>query len=193
MTNTFKVGDKVEFIENYGNYKKGDTVTVTLIRQRLISANGYKGSTECFDYRLKLVPPEFTYEDIQKGDTIRRTQTYLSGAKDVREGVAVRQGSYYWADAGRGFILAFDEDTDWEGVTLELLNRPTPPEPKKPWEDAKPGTVLRRTTPTVNGTSLLILQENGEWLIRYSNGGTHTPYASIGEYIHESDKIEVVS
>lgn len=114
-------GGTTKFTVTEGNdrYTKGDRISVTTKRCTLIEP----------------AQKPFTFEDIQKGDTIRRTRIYAAGSKEVREGVANYKGAYYWADGiTKGFILAYGGENESDDVTYELLERPEPPH----WTESKP-------------------------------------------------------
>ena len=116
------------------------------------------------DQYLELVEDTFTFKDIQKGDTIRRTRKHKGGATEVREGVVGKKGSWYWATEDDQYILAYETDTatNKEGVTLELVNRPEPEPTKEEWETAKPGDRL--VVKNKEGvTRILTKQADGEW------------------------------
>lgn len=114
-----------------------------------------------------LVPAEkpFGFEDIQEGDTIRRTKVYKSGALEVREGTVGKRGDYYWADETGHFILAYDAESETgEGVTYELLERPEPPKEPEIWEDRKPGDKLVSYFKHDGKLERIFTkQEDGEW------------------------------
>ena len=143
MTN-FKVGDRVvvDLDTPESSWHKAEGVVVETrnsphyAQVKITKGFGADGIERTL-YNLTLLP--FSYEDIQKGDKIRRTKVYSSGAKDIREGVVGKQGSYYWADENGNFIIAYDSEP--EGTTLELLERPDPPATKL-WENRKPGDQI---------------------------------------------------
>jgi len=116
---------------------------------------------------LTVIPP-FTFSDIQVGDTIRRTQTFKGGAKEVREGTVEKKESWYVSTADYSYILAYEGDDYQTGATLELLNRPEPEPVKEVWEDAKVGDVFKRVNKS-NGVSFFLREEEG-WKFLYDNG-----------------------
>lgn len=176
--NDFKVGDKVRITSNgyadkewigvegivegpglfpnAGQYKVRLTKTMTTGKPVGYVAN--------LGRNLELVETPFTFKDIQEGDTIRRTHVHKDGAKDTREGVAAIKGAYYWATADGSFILAYDSDN--EGVTLELLNRPEPEPVKEVWEDAK--VLTRQYAEFPKDT--FVREDDGSWTIHYGQG-----------------------
>jgi hypothetical protein len=127
-----------------------------------------------FEFKY-LVPAEkkLTFEDIQKGDKIRRTETYKSGAKEVREGTVAHKGSWYAED--ENLMLAYDSDTGKATVTLELLERPEPV--KEVWEDAKAGDVFKRVERD-NTQSTVTRLEDG-WLVTYAHGQNRVSVSSF--------------
>ena len=117
------------------------------------------------------VIPSFTFKDIQVGDTIRRTQTFKSGATEVREGTVEKKASWYVSTDADSYILAYDTDGT-NDTTLELLNRPEPEPVKAVWEDAKDGDVFKRVN-KANGVSYLLRREE-DWMFLYDNGSVAT-------------------
>lgn len=174
---TFKVGDRVEFIEHFmGAATTGTQATVTHTTSggtyTTVKTDDGEEYTP-YSRRLKLVeaPKPFTFKDIQVGDTIRRTLTRKSGAKEVREGTVSQVASWYAED--EGYLLAYDTDTaEAEDVTLELLNRPEP----KPTllENTKKGDrlVLAKTS---GHTKVYTKGKNDQWetLIIKPDGGSY--------------------
>lgn len=169
----FKVGDKVRYPESGSNSAWVGTegeVTGTgkgwhglNYEVKVTKAGGYQnkeGETVILmESNLELVP-SFTFEDIQEGDTIRRTVKRSSGATEVREGVVKGKGGYYWED-GTGYILAYAKTYEGGDVTYELLERPEPkPEPKL-WDDAKVGDKL--VVPGANNTRVLTKVADDKW------------------------------
>lgn len=174
MTTAFKTGDKVEYVEYHDGRKAGTKATVLLGKDspnEIITVEDEFGiKNMAYARRFKLVEEKpFTYADIQVGDKIRRTRTYKTGELEVREGTVTRKASGY-LDGGSA-ILAYDTDDAKSTVTLELLERPEPPKPAKPWDYAKPGDVLFRLYKDgVKDT--FIKKANGGWTIFYPAGGT---------------------
>lgn len=138
----FKVGDKVVVQANPGWAKEGQTGVIERVD---LEDSGLpydvKGDEEwnfwMREQDLELVK-EFTFADIQKGDTIRAEYTEY-GVKHIREGIAY--SSYgntftYWGTAESGLIA----DTGWENTTYTLLERPEPPKPN-PFAEAKVGSI----------------------------------------------------
>lgn len=172
IANDFKVGDKVEYLQDHDGFKQGTQAKVIETGSLVTVVHADGADNMLLAHRLRLVvdAPEFSYKDIREGDTIRRTKTYLSGATDTREGVAGHRGSYYWAEAGNSFILAYESDVP-ANVTLELVNRPEAP---KPWEGAVPGTVLLRHNfpegPETECPDHVIKLANGDWRLVYGSG-----------------------
>ena len=171
----FKVGDKVRYPESGSNadwYGVEGEITETGIgwqkqnyQLKVTKGKGYaakEGETVILkESNLELVP-SFTFEDIQEGDTIRRTVKRSSGATEVREGVAKEKGGYYWED-GTGYILAYAKVHESDDVTYELLERPEPkPEPKL-WDDAKPGDVLVISRVNSDVTRVVTKRAEGHW------------------------------
>ena len=158
---TFKVGDKVKYTGDcatfsgaLGGHQPAEGVVTDVgnrigtTRVELTSrVRGYSegSSVSLFTRNLELIKEPvkpFTFADIQKGDKIRRTKVYGSGATEVREGVAETKGSYYWADETTNFILAYDPTSEFGDVTYELLERPEPPKEPELWENREPGDKL---------------------------------------------------
>lgn len=115
--------------------------------------------------------PEFTFKDIQVGDTVRRTRKYEDGSTEVYEGVITKKTTYYAENDN--LTVAFSSDSEDGGVTLELVNRPEPEPEPEPWETAKAGDRL-----VVKGegvTRILTKQENGYWgtLLIKAGGSSH--------------------
>jgi hypothetical protein len=102
--------------------------TVILTKAATGWASNYTVGSEARlgDYNLELVEPEFSFKDIQVGDTIRRTRKHEGGATEVREGVAGKKGSWYWATKDDQYILAYEDDDRNAAATIELLSRPEP-------------------------------------------------------------------
>lgn len=125
------------------------------------------------NHEVAVIPP-FTFEDIQVGDTIRRTHNFKDGCVEVREGTVGNKKNWYVSNESGTYILAYDHDTKAEDTTLELLDRPEPePEPVKAvWEDAKPGDVFKRVNRS-GGISFLLKEEEG-WKFMYENGAVNT-------------------
>lgn len=137
----FKAGDKVRITNSTGT-----TISSWIGVEGIVKGNGlyYTHTTlelttspnESFPVgskanistaKLELIEePSFTFKDIQKGDTIRRTRTFKDGATEAREGVVSSKGSYYWATEDGNYILAYDTDDKNEQVALELVSRPEP-------------------------------------------------------------------
>lgn len=192
----FNKGDKVRFndksntawygvegiVENNNNTYNNNTLRLTIAPTGW--ASNYKVGDEAriSDHYLELVETPFTFKDIQKGDTIRRTATY-KGATEVREGVVGSKGSYYWAAEQGNYILAYDTDDAPKDVTLELLNRPEP-EPTL-LEGTKTGDQLVLTLH--NGVSKVYTKKaDGDWsTLVFKNGD----YSHIG-FTWEQDNLE---
>lgn len=175
---TFKVGDRVEFVEDYGfGADKGAQGVVTALVSggtfvRVELDNG--PTVEPFPHRLQKVEPAFTFADIQVGDKIRRTLTRDTGTTEVREGTVVEKSSLYALDAkrtgrvGDSYILAYDSDGDpaKPQVKLELLDRPKP----KHWTETKPvGSVAIYLA----GMFTKTFRKTGddEWVVVYPEDG----------------------
>jgi hypothetical protein len=150
VTTTFKAGDKVSFHQEDNVHWQGGHGIITAVHPGTHGTTKYdveiveaplrntvyrKGNTirgiDNYSGWMTLVETSFTFADIQVGDTIRRTRTYVDGSTAIREGVVANRGSYYWENKDSTLILAQEDDTDNQQVTLELLNRPEP-EPVKP-------------------------------------------------------------
>jgi len=121
---------------------------------------------------LELVEDTFTFKDIQKGDTIRRTLLNKGGSTEVREGVVGHKGSWYWATKDNQYILAYADDDTNKAVTLELVDRPEP-EP----------TLLEGTKA---GDQLVLKLYNGATKVhtRNAKGTWDTIVFRNGEYSH---------
>lgn len=180
----FEVGDTVEFREDYDSSKTGDRGTVTkgnsyfggLVRVDL--GDGKK--TECFAYRLKKVGAEtFTFKDIQEGDRIRRTYTYISGAAVSREGVVTDVDANRAQDTKTLLTLAFVSDDSNENVTLELVNRPEPVKEPKLWEDRAIGDKIIRKEATQ--LTVFTKTDEDEWESLYLTNGTSKSHTG-GEF-----------
>ena len=164
----FKVGDRVivDLDTPESAWHKAEGVVVETRNSphcaKVQITEGFGADSEARTlYNLTLLP--FTYEDIQQGDKIRRTKVYADRSTEVREGVAGFKGSYYWANFGENYILAYDTDHEaLEGVTYELLERPEPPAPKL-WENRKPGDKI--TTYKAGGTldRIFTKRDDGRW------------------------------
>lgn len=117
-------------------------------------------------YKLELIEAKFTFKDIQKGDTIRRTEKWDStGTVNAVEGV-VTHVTNTQASTGEGLLVGYYRDDENPHMTLELLSRPEPEPVKEAWETAKPGTVIPR------GKDFLILNDKG-WAVLYEDGSLH--------------------
>jgi hypothetical protein len=81
---------------------------------------------------LEVVP--FGFNDIRKGDKIRRTLTREDGTLTIVEGVAERLYSTYEWLTENGHALSFESDDERTDATLELVERPEP----KHWAYTKP-------------------------------------------------------
>jgi len=178
VTTTFKAGDKVRVLST-GYTDKAWIGVEGIVQGHGLYANQYKikltdpkatglavGYLANLGGKLELVEPSFTFADIQVGDTIRRTQTFKSGATEVREGTVGHKASWY-AEDGSDYILAYDTD-DKPEVTLELLNRPEPEPVKEVWEDAKVGDVFKRVNK--NGKWSYFIHTGDGWDVVYENG-----------------------
>lgn len=122
--------------------------------------------------------PEFTFKDIQVGDTVRRTRKYEDGSTEVYEGVITKKTAYYAENDNLTVAYSSDDTREDGSVTLELVNRPEPePEPvKEAWETAKAGDRL--VVKGEGGTRILTKQENGEWeTLIVTDGGSHTGFS----------------
>lgn len=191
----FKVGDKVEVFQNgltapawvgvQGIVKEvlsyGYRVELTDVAKTGERA-GYRARLNGDNLKLVEEPKPFTFKDIQVGDTIRRTLTRKSGAKEVREGTVSRFGSYFAED--NGYILAYDTDDANHGTTLELVNRPEP----KPTllENTKKGDTL--VIAFNNGvTKVYTKGKKGSWttLVLTGNGKAHTGYTWSSEALEK--------
>lgn len=146
-------------------------------------------------YNLTLLP--FTYEDIQKGDRIRRTKVYKSGATEVREGVAAKKAEPqgFWADEHNQFILAYDAKSEApEGITYELLERPEPPAPKL-WENRKPGDQLITYEEDGSVDRIFTKRADGRWntFNVIKNGMSGNGFArtdrQVAEFVTESTEL----
>lgn len=164
MTN-FKVGDRVivDLDTPHSEWHKAEGVVVETRNSphcaKVQITEGFGADSEARTlYNLTLLP--FTYGDIQQGDKIRRTKVYSSGAKDIREGVVGKQGSYYWADENGNFIIAYDSEP--EGTTLELLERPEPPKPEL-WENRKVGDQLITYKPDGSWDRIMTKKRDNYW------------------------------
>lgn len=180
---SFKVGDKVEFVESYLGHRRieiGETAVVTKggDEHSLIHVTLDKdgGRTECFGYRLKHAPTALTefprpieFADIQKGDTIRRTITLTDGTKSSIEGVVNRVGETTRSTKGHTGLAYSTDDSD-TAVTLELLARPEP-EPEKIGEGDPIGTVYKRKRSGRDTWDLFTKVSDTEWEVFYPDSG----------------------
>lgn len=149
---TFKEGDRVTikgFGSPGGNYE-GKTGTIDHMyggvntARVLLEDSPHKEGTFNVKYLVPAEPKPFTFEDIQAGDTIRRTAVG-DGYTEVREGVVCGLMKWYAYSKDNKYILAYDKTSEiMHDVTYELLNRPEPkPEPKL-WENRKAGDQIIR-------------------------------------------------
>lgn len=153
----FKVGDKVTVDASYEPHTKPGNY---VFAERPAEISNVRGSSHSLKFTdegkaphlmsgtfgkqyIKALPEEkpFTFADIQKGDTIRRTETWETGTVRVYEGVVtdVNSSSAYTAE---GLPVGHCRDKDNKHLTLELVNRPEP-EPKL-WEKAEVGDSIIR-------------------------------------------------
>lgn len=180
LTHTYKTGDRIEFVDYHdGKAVKGDTAVVTANEAPLdgwgglavkykLDKNGVTG--ECFVHRVKLAP-EFTFKDIETGDTIRRTMKYTDGTVITREGVVEilghnRAGSKAGiAFSKDGVALGYSTDAGESNITLELINRPEKP---KHWAHTKPVGAVGLHTDTSNALVAVFTKKKADtWQLRY--------------------------
>lgn len=193
----YKAGDQVRY-DSKGSYPNLDGLEGRVIEGnksytqfRTTKSNGtYDVGTHLSVHTIRctlLEPAQkpFTFEDIQVGDTIRRTRIHAAGSKEVREGVANYKGAYYWADGiTKGFILAYGGEPESDGVTYELLERPEPPH----WTESKPvgsigigGKVYMKTVTKVEGD---------KWHVLYHDGTQNYFASSNGVAGHLLDEVD---
>ena len=141
----FKVGDKVVVQANPEWAKEGRTGVIESVDAEIAGLPYYvkwdDGSCALYmrEQDLELVK-EYTFADIQKGDTIRAEYTQ-NGIKHTREGVA-HEGYTGWSQAWatkEGDYIAHDS---WKGATYTLLERPEPPKPN-PFASLPLGTLAK--------------------------------------------------
>ena len=172
-TVTFKAGDRVRYKDNSayhdwhgweGTVQHCNGTTTKAFTTKTAKYAPHGSEVRLTHTNLELIEPAFTFADIQVGDKIRRTKVYADGATEVREGVAGYKGSYYWANFGKNFILAYDPEHEaLEGVTYELLERPEPPAPKL-WENRKPGDQLITYSPDGRLDRIFTKRAENSWV-----------------------------
>lgn len=124
---------------------------------------------------------EILFQDIKKGDRIRRTTTYADGGTSIYEGIAVNGGNFYW-DTSEGLTVAFSDDDDDRQILVELVERPVP---KLPYV---PGTIIKaKKVRDSVGEFILIRGDDDSWrspmtIHDKSYGGSY--------YWHPEDRIE---
>lgn len=127
--------------------------------------DGYVASLSPGNLELIPEPKPFGFEDIQKGDTVKRTYKQPDGTVMTREGVVSTINPLHRAVSQSGTTLAFSSDTGDKKVTLELLNRPEPEPVKEPelWENRKAGDkiISYRTDGTLN--RIFTKKDTGDW------------------------------
>lgn len=155
----FKVGDVVNFVGKVMGFEAQTVTVVSIDRSSSVSstypirvrrADGLTCPVreDELEHITKPKAAEVTtikYADIQVGDKIKRTRTYLSGAVEVREGVVKRKGDGYLSDDS-ALILAYSEDDSKKGVVLELLERAEPKPEDRLVDGAKIGAQIVVTT-----------------------------------------------
>jgi hypothetical protein len=175
----YTVGDTVKLtatgVTSLGGAHKDEVGTVVEITRHYLrtefeSATGTKRKWLMNVSEVEPYTPEpkeeakvetFKYEDIQVGDTIRRTEKY-GITTTITEGVAHRKGYSYWDDVDSNAV-AYEGDDNDTSVTLELVNRPEPepkPEPKV-WEGAETGDQI--IVDKLNSTRVLTKHRDGHW------------------------------
>lgn len=124
---------------------------------------------------------EILFEDIKKGDKLRRTTTYHDGATSVYEGIASRKGSFYW-ETDSDLTLAYASDGDDSDTLVELVERPEAPLPETP------GTIIKAKKVRGSvGEFILYRTDDDSWrsylaVIDKGYGGSY--------YWHPEDRIE---
>lgn len=100
---------------------------------------------------------EILFEDIQKGDVIRRTLETSKGTRIISEGVAYIKTEWYW-DTADGHTVCYDDDGEQSEVLVTLVNRPTPELP------TTPGTIIKaKKVRDTSGEHILILNDTSDW------------------------------
>jgi hypothetical protein len=171
--NKFNKGDKVRFIDKSNTAWFGvegivespdNTYGINTIRLTVAPtgwASNFKVGDEAkiSDTYLELIP-SFTFKDIQKGDTIRRTEKWDgTGTTKVVEG-KVTDVTYAQAVTAEGLVVGYYRDDKNPHMTLELVNRPEPEPVKEAWETAKPGDQLFTTAN--DGTNRVLTKQVGD-------------------------------
>lgn len=174
----FNVGDKVKVLHystSTTGSPVGETGTVTSLKN---GANFFRVQINKSSWLLAedeiepfTEPKPFSFEGIQVGDTIRRTETWETGSVKVLEGV-VTALSHTGASTKEGLLIGWHKDSDNPHITLELLNRPEPVKEPELWEDRKTGD--RIVTYFKDGAldRIFTKQEDGLWGTLVSKSGS---------------------
>lgn len=100
---------------------------------------------------------EILFEDIQKGDVIRRTVKTNKGTSIVTEGIAHTKTTWYW-DTADGHTVCYDDDSEQDEVLITLVERPVPSLP------TEVGTIIRaKAVRGTTGYHVLILNDKEDW------------------------------
>lgn len=167
----FKVGDAVVVQANPEWAEEGQTGVIEYVDVEDASLPYYVKGDEGWNFWMREqdleLAKEFTFADIQKGDTIRAEYTEY-GVKYIREGIAHLSGggvwSKYWA-AEQGDFVA---NASWTDATYTLLERTEPPKPN-PFAEAKVGSVATSN----EGKRYIWVKESEQGWRAYSVGGDY--------------------
>lgn len=200
----FKTGDKVRY-KNVGNNWEGlegvvtqqrgylTDVKVTKIAPNLglLNTDNKVGKTaHLITKNLELVEEgtkAFTFKEIRKGDTIRRTAKSSDGTVITTEGVVYRVDSYEAQSYAYAILGHHGDDNQFTEVTLELVDRP---KPKKLWEQVEIGNAIVRKD---DEGDLTVFTKTGEdqWSSLYLNNN-ESDFAPSGTYKRDNDSINAI-
>jgi hypothetical protein len=122
----------------------------------------FPAGTRMYLYGLTKMEETFTFKDIQKGDKVRRTETWESGTVKSVEGVVVNLNSSQ-ATTKEGLTLGYYGDEDNKHMVLELVEKAKPKSPEL-WENRKAGDkIATYSTQDGNLERLLTKREDGLW------------------------------
>lgn len=167
----FKVGDKVVVQANPEWGTEGQTGVIESVDEEATATLPYEVKWDNDKYNLWMreqdleLVKEFTFTDIQKGDTIRAEYTQ-NGVKHTREGTVATTSwnDEQWFSAEGDYVA----DSFWKGATYTLLERPEPPKPN-PFAEAKVGSIATSN----EGKRYIWVKESEQGWRAYSVGGDY--------------------